>query len=121
MPKILILEDSVIVSKLLASLLKGRGYEVVECSTVAEAMENLNDVDCAIIDYKLPDGNGLEVAEKLRRYRPGVSMLLLTARGQRVPPEAAKRAGIKEYLEKPANPENIIALVELYLGRQEAA
>jgi len=114
MKRVLIVEDSFIVSKLLASLLKAKGFDVKECGTISEALANLKNLDLAILDYQLPDGNGLEVAEKIRRHHPGVPMFLLTARGSSVSRDAASKAGIKEYMEKPIEPELLIEMVEQY-------
>ncbi len=114
MKRVLIVEDSFIVSKLLASLLKAKGFHVRECGTISEALENLKNVDIAILDYQLPDGTGLEVAEKIRRHHPGVPMFLLTARGSSVSRDAASKAGIREYMEKPIEPDLLIQAVEEY-------
>jgi len=117
--KILLLEDSVIVAKLLASLLRNRGLDVIEAASVARAMEHL-DADVAILDYQLPDGNGLEVAKKLRRRKPGVYLILLTARGNSISEKEARDAGIDHYIEKPVEPETILALVETHAKRAAA-
>ena len=114
MKRVLIVEDSLIVSKLLASLLKAKGFEVKECATISAAKENLENLDLAILDYQLPDGSGLEVAEQIKRHHPGVPMFLLTARGSSVSREVATKAGIKEYMEKPVEPEFLLKTVEQY-------
>ena len=113
MKRILVLEDSLIVRKLLASLLKARGYEVIECDSVSGAMGQTGNIDLAILDYQLPDGNGLEIAERLRSRRPGIPMFLLTARGSHVPRAVAKKAGIREYMEKPVEPDAILNAVDM--------
>ncbi len=120
MKRVLILEDSLIVSKLLASLLKAKGFEVTECTSVSQAKSNLKDLDLAILDYQLPDGTGLEIAEKLKRSQPGVPVFLLTARGSHISPEMASRAGIKEYMEKPIEPEILLKHVEEYCAVEES-
>ncbi len=114
MKRVLILEDSLIVSKLLANLLRAKGFEVRECTTVSEAQNDLSNVDLAILDYSLPDGTGLEIAEELKRRRPDVPMFLLTARGSSIPRDVARKAGIKEYMEKPVEPEMLLKTVERY-------
>ncbi len=118
--KILLLEDSVIVAKLLASLLKSRGYEVIEAVSVAQAMDHLVEADIAILDYQLPDGNGLDVARELRRRKPSAYLILLTARGHSITEREARRAGIDQYLEKPVEPETILGIVEVH-SKQAAA
>ena len=119
MKRVLILEDSLIVSKLLASLLKAKGFEVLECTSVAQAKSSLSDLDLAILDYQLPDGTGLEIAEKLKRTQPGIPVFLLTARGSHISKEEASQAGIKEYMEKPIEPEILLKHVEEYCALGE--
>ncbi len=114
MKRVLIVEDSLIVSKLLASLLKAKGYDVRECTSVSEAEKELSNVDLAILDYQLPDGTGIEIAEKLKKYHPGVPIFLLTARGSSIPKDVAEKAGVKEYMEKPVEPDVLINNVERY-------
>jgi len=56
---------------------------VAEASSVAEARElskrSLQDVDIAIVDLALPDGNGVDVIEDLRRLNPNLTVLVLSA------------------------------------------
>ncbi len=120
MKRILVLEDSLIVRKLLVSLLQARGYTVVECDSIADAKGRLKNIDLAILDYQLPDGDGLEIAERLRSYHPGIPMFLLTARGNRVSEEDAQKAGIREYMEKPIDPDAILDAVDLCLNQKAA-
>lgn len=119
MKRVLILEDSVIVSKLLASLLKAKGFEVTECESVSQAKSNLKGLDLAILDYQLPDGTGLEIAEELKRNRPDIPIFLLTARGSHVSEDMASKAGIKKYLEKPIDPEILMEHIDEFLMSQE--
>ncbi len=114
--KIMVLEDSLIVSKLLSTLLKTNGYEVMEFSSVADAGRMKERVDLALLDYQLPDGTGLEVAEGLRKRSPNLPMILLTARGGDISEERAKEAGIRAFLEKPVDSDELLALINSYLN-----
>ena len=114
--RILLLEDSLIVSKLIATLLKSHGYDVIECSSCQEARAISVSPDMAILDYRLPDGNGLEIAEMLRAKSPTIPMVLLTARGTEVSKEQARAAGVREYLDKPVESDRLMALVQSFLS-----
>ncbi|NPA94751.1 MAG: response regulator [Thermodesulfobacteria bacterium] len=119
MKRVLILEDSIIVSKLLASLLRAKGFQVTECASVSQAKSNLKGLDLAILDYRLPDGTGLEIAEELKKNRPDIPIFLLTARGSHVSEDVASKAGIKKYLEKPVEPETLMEHIDEFLMPEE--
>ena len=111
MKTIAIVEDSLVVRKLLSTILKSAGYRVIECANEEEA-KRLGHVDMAVLDYLLPDGNGLNVAKFLKRKNPAVSLVLLTARRERVSPQEAQEYGIEFYLQKPINPEKILEIAK---------
>ncbi len=115
--KIMVLEDSLIVSKLLTSLLKTKGYEVAEFGSVGEANNMRGKIDLALLDYQLPDGTGLEVARNLRKRVPGLPMVILTARGGEVSEKEAHEAGIRAFLEKPVDSEKLIELIESFVNK----
>ena len=67
--RILIVEDSQLVTEAFTILFTEAGYEVDVAATVAEAIRqaNSNPVDMMLLDLTLPDGGGLEVLEALRK------------------------------------------------------
>ncbi len=113
--KIMILEDSLIVSKLMASMLASQGYEISEFDSVGDIINLKEKIDLAILDYQLPDGNGLEAAENLKKRFPGLPMILLTARGSAVSQADAEAAGIKTFLEKPVDSQDLLNTIKLFL------
>lgn len=115
MKRILIVEDSFIVSKLLKTVLASRGYEVTVRETKKETLEDPNHYDFVILDYKLPDGNGTELVPTIRSRSPGVPIVLLTARGNDLVKEEAKKVGINEFLEKPVDTSTLIAIISHYI------
>lgn len=79
----LVVEDDVMVGQMLTVVLQtfpGVG-EVISAMTVAEAIKNLQaeDVDLVILDFKLPDGSGLEVLEAAARLRPQADCIVVSA------------------------------------------
>jgi len=115
MKTIAIVEDSLIVRKLLSTLLRNAGYRVIECATEAEGMK-LGSVDMAILDYLLPDGNGLNVAKALKQKNPSILLVLLTARQEKINPQEVEACGIKFYFQKPVEPAEILQVAKNYLG-----
>lgn len=75
MKKVLVVDDSTVVRNGLAMLLNGRNYWVKTCGTVKDACDAVKDgsmPDVVLLDFFLPDGNGLDVVEYIRS-RPGGS------------------------------------------------
>ena len=78
--RVLLLDDSEENLWLRATILRQRGYEVVPASSIAEAEQQLSEIDIAVLDYHLGAGKfGTAVAEKLRQSRPEVPIIILSA------------------------------------------
>lgn len=78
--RVLLLDDEPANLHLRAAILRQHGYECVPASTIEEATELFNDIDIAVLDYHLGAGQfGTEVANLLRRRRPYVPIIILSA------------------------------------------
>jgi two-component system response regulator QseB len=102
--RILIVEDSPLVTDAFFILFREVGYEVEVAGTVAEAIErgSANTVDLMLLDLSLPDGNGLEVIEALRkRGTPPRATLAMTGHDDAKTRRACLDAGCVEVLLKP--------------------
>ena len=101
--KILLVEDE---PKLRESLVEGLQLEewsVVGAASGAEAQRNLDaqGFDLIIMDWMLPDGDGLEIVRHLRTQGSSVPVLMITARGGTSAEVIVKQAGATDYLAKP--------------------
>lgn len=98
---ILLVEDN----KELMEMIKGalqREFNVLEASTCSESQRHLsNHIDLALIDYLLPDGDGFEVLDALRRSKPALPAIMMTGYSQKDLVIRALRAGVTDYIEKP--------------------
>jgi two-component system OmpR family response regulator len=78
--RILLLDDEPDNLHLRAAILRQQGYQCVPAATIEEATELLNNIDIAVLDYHLGAGQfGTEVAALLRRRRPHVPIIILSA------------------------------------------
>src|SRR6266567_4909906 len=78
--RVLLLDDSEDNLVLRSAILRQKGYQVVTASSIEEAEAKLNDIDIAVLDYHLGAGKfGTDVAETLRRKRPQVPIIILSA------------------------------------------
>ena len=109
--RLLIVEDNVELSRLLASGLMAAGYESDIVNSVAEARDALRSVSYAamILDLGLPDGDGLSVLSELRRRSDPLPVLVLTARNGLQDRVNGLRSGADDYLAKPFALEELVA------------
>ena len=113
----LLIEDHALFREGLALLLEWRtGLESVEAGSFDEGHRVLSDpkgtADVVIINLNLPDGDGCELIEQLRKTQPGVPVLALTADRSLAQQAQALEAGADEVLAKAAPVEQIIDAVE---------
>jgi len=116
---ILIVEDSPLVSEAFGILFSEAGYDVDSAATVAEAIERGTSaaVDLMILDLTLPDGDGLEVLDALRKNgslpRATVAM---TGRNDSESRRKCMEAGCAEVLLKPVPIKDLLRHVERLLA-----
>jgi two-component system KDP operon response regulator KdpE len=100
--QVLVVEDEAPIRELLSTTLKTAGYQVIEAASLREAMtlSGNRKIDLFLIDLGLPDGDGYQLINSLRRWtqRP---IIVLSARSQEMQKVAALDAGADDYLAKP--------------------
>lgn len=113
--KILIVDDSK-TSRLLfkAYMPKDEPHQVFEAASLADALELLREMqpDLVVLDYNMPEYNGVEMAQAISQAGFKPKMALLTANTQKMVVDAAKAAGFMQVLEKPVNTEKIATLLK---------
>jgi PAS domain S-box-containing protein len=117
---ILLVDDEDLVRMGAADMLTDLGYQVVEARSAAEALALLDgrevDFDLLITDYLMPDVNGAELAERVRRARPALPIMLVTGYTNL----AEDAATDLPRLTKPFRQDDIAAQVAAMLRRQTA-
>ena len=114
MPRILIADDDRVTTRRLQSLITAWGYESVVTSDGPAALAALSGPDAprvAVLDWMMPELDGLEVCRQLRAGSAGESVyvILLTSRTGSVDLIAGLEAGADEYLVKPFNTDELRA------------
>jgi diguanylate cyclase (GGDEF)-like protein len=103
--RILVVDDSRVVRAVLASALRGGGYEVEEASGGAEALHLLarGNHEAVITDLRMPGLDGFQVLEEVKRLDPDVEVIVLTGThgGDVGCAVRALRMGAHDYLSKP--------------------
>jgi two-component system, OmpR family, response regulator len=117
--RILIVEDSHLVTEAFTILFTEAGYDVDSAATVAEAIElgASEDLDLILLDLTLPDGNGLEVLEALRqRGRLPRATLAMTGDDDSKTRRKCLEAGCAEVLLKPVRIGELLRHIERHLA-----
>jgi DNA-binding response OmpR family regulator len=117
--RLLIVEDNIELSRLVAAGLMAAGYETDVVGSLGEARDAVRSVNYAamILDLGLPDGDGLSVLLELRRRMDPLPVLVLTARDGLQDRVNGLRNGADDYLAKPFAVVELVARLEAILRR----
>ncbi len=115
---ILIVEDTPEIMYPFVELLSDR-YTVITVTKGKIAIEkiksNQQDIDVVILDYKLPDISGLNVLREIKKIKPDVPVIVMTAYGDENIAVEAFRHGARDYIKKPFNYNELINKIEFSL------
>jgi two-component system, OmpR family, response regulator len=117
--RILVVEDEREMAHLVASLLREAGFVVDAARSLAEAQEAVRQspYDLALLDRRLPDGDGLRFVSFLRGVRVGARVMMLTALDSLDDTVEGLDAGADDYLCKPFRGPELVARVRACLRR----
>jgi two-component system response regulator AtoC len=110
---ILVVDDEKLIRWSLVERLTAEGYQLTEADTVAAAIAaSEGGVDLVLLDYRLPDGDGLAVLKRVKERDPDTLVILLTAHSSVDIAVEAMKQGAFHYAIKPFNLDEIVLLVE---------
>ena len=117
--RVLVVEDDSAIRRGVRDALEFAGYSVLEAGDGKEGFEVASsaDVDMVLLDIYMPKRDGLSVLQELRRVRPGLPVIFLTAKGEAEDRVAGLRLGADDYIVKPFNAGELLARVEAVLRR----
>jgi two-component system response regulator AtoC len=109
---ILVVDDEELIRWSLREGLQNEGYEILEAGTGKEALDKFKEgVDLVLLDYRLPDIDGLTVLREMRKLDPGALVILLTSLVSVETAVEAMKSGAYHFANKPFNMEDVSALV----------
>ena len=126
LPLVLVADDDALIRAMLGDVMRERGYDVVEASTGAQAIEltlaNLNALRLVLLDLSMPDRDGFDVLTEVKASltEHGIPVVVVTGMGA----EQAKCAidlGAAEAVLKGATPEEIGTLIDMAMSAAQVA
>ncbi len=113
-PPLLLLEDEELLSLLIKDYLESKGYKVYTARRCSEALKilELRSINVALVDNKLPDGEGTTVLEYIIENKLKTKMILMTAYGSDKKINEYVQRGAFDFVEKPFHLEQILKRIE---------
>lgn len=120
--KILLVEDDQSLGKSGSKLLESEGFDVVWVSSLKEATDNLSSgISLIVLDWMLPDGQGIDFLKELRSSNNLIPVIMLTARVDLIDKVLGLEAGSNDYMTKPFEPRELIARIRVQLRQFQNA
>ncbi len=120
-PVILVVDDEPLIRWALKEHLLQAGFEVKEAETGKAALANFgpdhDGIAAAVLDYRLPDMNGVEILKEIKKFDPGCQVILMSAHGTADVIEEARKKGAFHFAPKPFDYLSMVELVRKALGK----
>lgn len=119
-PSVLIVDDEKNIRLTLAATVKSMQLDTATAVNGEEALEKIRqfNYDVMLLDIKMPGMDGMQVLERVRALKPGMSIIMITAHGTVENAVEAMKLGAVDFLQKPFTPEEIRELVTTVLKRR---
>ncbi|MCZ7608098.1 MAG: response regulator transcription factor [Planctomycetota bacterium] len=116
---VLVIEDDAAIRRGVVDALKFEGFTALEAADGEAGLKSALQVDCdlVLLDLALPKLHGLEILREVRRVRPTLPVIVLTALGNEKDRVAGLKLGADDYVVKPFSVVELMARVEAVMRR----
>jgi two-component system chemotaxis response regulator CheY len=118
LPKILLVDDAAFMRMRCAKLLTENGYEVGEAENGQEAIHKYQSYrpDMVLMDITMPVMDGITATREIKALDANAKVVMVSALGQQTMVIEAIKAGAKDFVVKPFEPDKILATVKKFVG-----
>ncbi|HEV3119537.1 MAG TPA: response regulator transcription factor [Gemmataceae bacterium] len=118
-PRVVVIEDEPAIRRGVVDALQATGYQVTEAADGVRGLEEAvrQGVDLILLDLLLPKCDGLEILAEVRKVRPTLPVIILTALGTEDNRVRGLKMGADDYVVKPFSARELLARVEAVLRR----
>jgi len=120
-PSIIVVDDEPYMGDFLEKALQKKSYDVRKFTSGLDALDYLeqDDADLLITDFKMPKMNGVELLQQVKKEKPTIDVIIMTAYGTIESAVQALKYGAADYITKPFSVEDIYQIVEHYYEARE--
>jgi DNA-binding NtrC family response regulator len=121
--KIVVIDDEPTIVLMCRRVLESQGHAVRGFTDVQTALAQLEaeGADLLVVDYKMPELNGIEFIQRAWALRPGLRVVMITAHGTREAIGQATQSGVKTIVLKPFTPSELAQGVAAAVAGTDAA
>lgn len=120
--KIMLLEDDENLGTSLKKFIQDEGYQVDLARNLEEARtKKIDDYDLMILDWMLPDGQGVDYLKDVRAKTNAIPVIMLTARTELIDKVIGLESGANDYVTKPFEPRELVARIRAQLRLSNAS
>lgn len=119
MARILIVDDAAFMRMMIKDILEKNGFEVVgEANNGIKAVElyKKEKPDIVTMDITMPDMDGIEAVKAIKEFDPAAKVIMCSAMGQQTMVMDAIRAGARDFIVKPFQPDRVLEAIKKVLG-----
>ena len=123
MKRILIVEDDIVFAKMLESFLTKKGFKPFCATSKQDAIDKTskNQYDLFLLDYRLPDGTGLDIVQHLKVKKQSFIAIMMTSFHDVRTVVRAMKMGVSDFITKPVNPDELLMLIHHFLEEKSSS
>jgi len=119
MTKVLIVDDAAFMRMMIKDILEKNGFEVLgEANNGIKAVElyKKEKPDVVTMDITMPDMDGIEAVKEIKAFDPSAKVIMCSAMGQQTMVMDAIRAGARDFIVKPFQPDRVLEAIRKVVG-----